>query len=108
MVWVSLFFLNIPKISTPEDQTLLCEICNSRIYPNYITDLRFMNTLNKFPNKDVKQSSENKQQKKPSIQNRRLFLYDVPGEIRTPDRRLRRALLYPAELLGLNILLIQN
>lgn len=24
----------------------------------------------------------------------------VPGEIRTPDRRLRRALLYPAELLG--------
>ena len=23
----------------------------------------------------------------------------VPGEIRTPDRRLRRALLYPAELL---------
>src|SRR4051812_43215677 len=27
----------------------------------------------------------------------------VPGEIRTPDRRLRRALLYPAELLGQNI-----
>ena len=25
---------------------------------------------------------------------------DVPGEIRTPDPRLRRALLYPAELLG--------
>ena len=24
----------------------------------------------------------------------------VPGEIRTPDRRLRRPLLYPAELLG--------
>ncbi len=24
----------------------------------------------------------------------------VPGEIRTPDPRLRRALLYPAELLG--------
>ncbi len=24
----------------------------------------------------------------------------VPGAIRTPDRRLRRALLYPAELLG--------
>ena len=27
-------------------------------------------------------------------------LKDVPGEIRTPDRRLRRPLLYPAELLG--------
>ena len=26
--------------------------------------------------------------------------YGVPGEIRTPDPRLRRALLYPAELLG--------
>lgn len=25
---------------------------------------------------------------------------NVPGEIRTPDRRLRRPLLYPAELLG--------
>jgi hypothetical protein len=31
-----------------------------------------------------------------------LRLY-VPGAIRTPDRRLRRALLYPAELLGLNV-----
>ena len=30
---------------------------------------------------------------------------DVPGEIRTPDRRLRRALLYPAELLGHIILM---
>ena len=29
--------------------------------------------------------------------------YGVPGEIRTPDRRLRRALLYPAELLRLKI-----
>lgn len=28
-----------------------------------------------------------------------LFCY-VPGGIRTPDRRLRRPLLYPAELLG--------
>lgn len=27
----------------------------------------------------------------------------VPGEIRTPDRRLRRPLLYPAELLGHDI-----
>jgi hypothetical protein len=26
--------------------------------------------------------------------------FSVPGEIRTPDRRLRRPLLYPAELLG--------
>lgn len=26
-------------------------------------------------------------------------LLDVPGGIRTPDRRLRRPLLYPAELL---------
>ena len=26
--------------------------------------------------------------------------HDVPGEIRTPDPRLRRALHYPAELLG--------
>lgn len=25
---------------------------------------------------------------------------DVPGEIRTPDRTLRRRMLYPAELLG--------
>lgn len=32
----------------------------------------------------------------------RVFLIKlyVPGAIRTPDRRLRRALLYPAELLG--------
>ena len=30
---------------------------------------------------------------------------DVPGEIRTPDPRLRRALLYPAELLGHIILM---
>ncbi len=31
----------------------------------------------------------------------RIFLFQtgVPGEIRTPDPRLRRALLYPAELL---------
>jgi hypothetical protein len=29
----------------------------------------------------------------------------VPGAIRTPDRRLRRALLYPAELLGHNVML---
>jgi hypothetical protein len=28
------------------------------------------------------------------------LLHSVPGEIRTPDRRLRRPLLYPAELLG--------
>lgn len=28
------------------------------------------------------------------------FFISVPGEIRTPDPRLRRALLYPAELLG--------
>lgn len=27
------------------------------------------------------------------------YVYGVPGEIRTPDRRLRRPLLYPAELL---------
>lgn len=28
-------------------------------------------------------------------------IYDgVPGEIRTPDRTLRRRMLYPAELLG--------
>ena len=30
----------------------------------------------------------------------RLITSYVPGAIRTPDRRLRRALLYPAELLG--------
>ncbi len=29
-------------------------------------------------------------------------LSSVPGAIRTPDRRLRRPLLYPAELLGHN------
>ncbi len=29
-----------------------------------------------------------------------MYSFNVPGEIRTPDRRLRRALLYPAELLG--------
>ena len=28
------------------------------------------------------------------------YVDGVPGEIRTPDRRLRRPLLYPAELLG--------
>lgn len=28
------------------------------------------------------------------------YIDGVPGEIRTPDRRLRRPLLYPAELLG--------
>ena len=28
------------------------------------------------------------------------FFSGVPGEIRTPDRRLRRPLLYPTELLG--------
>ena len=28
------------------------------------------------------------------------FKIDVPGEIRTPDRTLRRRMLYPAELLG--------
>src|SRR5690625_5011099 len=28
------------------------------------------------------------------------FISNVPGAIRTPDRRLRRPLLYPAELLG--------
>jgi hypothetical protein len=28
------------------------------------------------------------------------FKYDVPGGIRTPDRTLRRRMLYPAELLG--------
>ncbi len=34
------------------------------------------------------------------------FLFSVPGEIRTPDRRLRRPLLYPAELLGHSIKII--
>ncbi len=29
---------------------------------------------------------------------------DIPGEIRTPDPRLRRPLLYPAELLGLKLI----
>jgi hypothetical protein len=35
----------------------------------------------------------------------RVFMSElyVPGAIRTPDRRLRRALLYPAELLGHHI-----
>ncbi len=28
------------------------------------------------------------------------LLENVPGEIRTPDRTLRRRMLYPAELLG--------
>lgn len=30
------------------------------------------------------------------------FYYGIRGGIRTPDRRLRRPLLYPAELLGHN------
>jgi hypothetical protein len=30
------------------------------------------------------------------------FCNYVPGEIRTPDRTLRRRMLYPAELLGQN------
>jgi hypothetical protein len=30
----------------------------------------------------------------------RSYVSGVPGEIRTPDRRLRRPLLYPTELLG--------
>jgi hypothetical protein len=34
------------------------------------------------------------------------FESNVPGEIRTPDRRLRRPLLYPAELLGHSIKII--
>lgn len=29
-----------------------------------------------------------------------VFFISVPGEIRTPDRTLRRRMLYPAELLG--------
>lgn len=37
--------------------------------------------------------------KKPPIPEANL-LCDDPEEIRTPDRRLRRPLLYPAELLG--------
>ncbi len=37
--------------------------------------------------------------KKPLMKIRGFFT-SVPGEIRTPDRRLRRPLLYPAELLG--------
>ncbi len=32
----------------------------------------------------------------------RSYVSGVPGETRTPDRRLRRPLLYPAELLGHN------
>ncbi len=36
------------------------------------------------------------------LSNRRAFA-NVPGGIRTPDRRLRRPLLYPAELLGHNV-----
>ncbi len=35
------------------------------------------------------------------------FFSDVPGEIRTPDRRLRRPLLYPAELLGHDVVLFR-
>ena len=34
-----------------------------------------------------------------TIKARVSYQYGVPGEIRTPDPRLRRALLYPAELL---------
>src|SRR5690606_27791947 len=47
--------------------------------------------------------NKSRQRKKQPLKKRLLWPHSgryVPGAIRTPDRRLRRALLYPAELLG--------